>query len=293
MELPPSVPAALQDKAWLNETYREDRILVPDPSQFDVESYRQGSVDWALAHIDDWNREDAADPLQYCEYNWVENIDGQVRWRRAYGSPTDGIHRAAAAKRAGVPTWVTVVAYYFEKEAIEKHGLPVGREELAPWLVDVGDPPRPRHEVLTLPRYQPRDFLRTESPIEDGLLGFDRRGGVARVRIFELPERTEVLFSRVRRALGPSPYATLGGQLEAMAAIWSCLLVGRLRHPWDAEWWADPGGAGKVWDDATKHVTLATDKFGRFRFLALELPDDDMSGPTLVVPLSPSRGGRC
>jgi hypothetical protein len=106
------VPAALKEKPWLVETYREDRVLVPDPSLFDVAPYRPGSVERAIKRIADWNREDSDDQLQYQEFNWAEDDASRgFAWRRCYGLPTDGTHRAVAAQRLGVPVWVTIHEY--------------------------------------------------------------------------------------------------------------------------------------------------------------------------------------
>jgi len=251
----------------LVETYREDRVLVADPSLFDVEPYRPGSVERAIKRIADWNREDSDDQLQYREFNWAEDdTSGGFAWRRCYGLPTDGIHRAVAAQRLGVPVWVTIHEYHFEAESVEHHGLPADREHLAPWLVPEGSHPRPLREVVTLPTHRPFELLKASAPTEDGLLGFDN-GGVARVRLYELPERTVILFSTLPAALwGPSPYGSVHGQLTAMQAIWDHVLLGRHRHPLDVEWWAHPGGRGRTWYDAAADVIVTLDGSGWYKF---------------------------
>ena len=92
----------MRRRPWLWETYREDRLLVADLSQFGVTPYREGSVACALVHIEEWNREESDEPLQFCEFKWLDRGGTTPSWRRAYGLPTDGTHRAAAANEAGV-----------------------------------------------------------------------------------------------------------------------------------------------------------------------------------------------
>jgi hypothetical protein len=287
MQLPPSVPAPLRRKPWLAETYREDRILVSDPSLFDVEPYREGSVEWLSAHMHEWNRGDARHLPLLHEYNWVESTPGGFEWRRCYGVPTDGTHRAAAAKATGIAAWIEILAYYFEQESVYLHGLPIDRQEFAPWLVPVGAPPRPRHEVLTLPVYTPRDLLKTTTPAEDGLLGFGDQGGVARVRLYEMLERTVILFSPEPRAeWGPSPYGSVHGQVAVMQSIWDHLLIGKARHPLDVEWWAHPGGRRRTWYDATAGVRVMLSEAGWYEFRGAPREDAEavMASPRQVAP---------
>ena len=265
MEFPPSVPASLRDKPWLVESYRDDRLLV-DSALFDVQPYRPGRVEQLLKRIEEWNRKDAHQPVRLHEYNWAEERDEEVTWRRCYGILTDGTHRGAAAKRAGVQAWVTVSEYYFEQGSVERHGVPHDREVLKAFLVTDGMHPRPLHEVMALPSHQPSDLLQTHEPEEDGLLGFGDQGGVARVRLYELPERTVILFSYVPRSLGQSPCASLSGQVAVMQTVWDLMLTGRVRHPLDAEWWADDAGDNEKWHEATTEVEAAVDEHGWFRF---------------------------
>ncbi len=288
MELPPRVPAALKEGRWLSETHREDRVLVPDPTLFDVEPYRRGSVERAIKRVAIWNREDSDEQLQYTEFNWVDDGSDGYRWHRCYGRPTDGIHRAVAARRLGVPVWVTIHAYYFEAEAVDRYGLPADRQDLAPWLMPEGSHPRPLHEVLALPKHQPRELLRTTKPTEDGLLGFGK-GGVARVRLYELSGRTVVLFSTVRDALwGPSPYGSIHGQLEAMQAIWDHILLGQHRHPLDVEWWAHPGGRERKWYEATAEVVVTIGVSGWHTFAPRPKAEDESIGIRL-----PGKAANC
>jgi hypothetical protein len=273
MEFPPSVPDSLRDKPWLVESYRDDRLLV-DSVLFDVQPYRPGRVEQLLEHIDAWNRQNAHQPVRLHEFNWAEEHDGAIGWRRCYGLPTDGTHRAAAARQAGVQAWVTVSEYYFERESVERHGVPDDREHLKAFLVADGNHPRPLHEVVDLPRHQPSGLLQSHEPDEDGLLGFGDQGGVARVRLYQLPERTVILFSFVPNSLGQSPCASLTGQVAAMQSVWELLLVGRVRHPLDAEWWADDTGDDEKWYIATAEVVVTLDDHGWFRFDAGPVPQE-------------------
>lgn len=278
-ELPPSAPARLKDAEWLEETFREDRLLV-DPALFDVVAYRgRKTVQWLIEHIGDWNQESTRSPLLFNEYNWAEqSVDG-LRWRRAYANPIDGTHRAAAAQEVRFPTWITVLAYHFEREAVEQFGLTPDRDHLRPWLVPEGAPPRPRHEVETLPSYEPKGLLANQRPTVDGLLGFGDEGGVMRIRVFEAPGRVEFLFSTVRNGLGPTPCSMLSSQLEAMSAIWRRTRPSLLRHPWDAEWWMDDAGTGRQWQDARIGIDVVLEG-DDIRFV--ECADTDDEGPDLA-----------
>jgi hypothetical protein len=44
------------------------------------------------------------------------------------------------------------------------------------------------------------------------------------------------------------------------------MLAGRVRHPLDAEWWADDAGDDEKWYEATAEVEVALDEHGWFRF---------------------------
>lgn len=284
MDFPPSIPRSLSDKPWLVESYRDDRLLV-DSALLDVQPYRRGRVDQLLERIEEWNREDAHQPVRLHEYNWAEERDGIVAWRRCYGLPTDGTHRAAAARQAGVPAWVTVSEYFFERESVDRFGMPQDRVDLRAFLVADGSRPRPLHEVVVLPQHHPCELLQSHEPDEDGLLGFGDQGGVAKVRLYELPERTVILFSFVPSTLGQSPCASLTGQVAAMQAVWELLLLGRVRHPLDAEWWADDAGDDEKWYDATAEVVVTSDEQGWFQF-------DPSPRPQEGANIDPRTGGK-
>ncbi len=265
MNLPRGLPPELSAADWLQETHREDRILVTDPGLFRVDPYRPRSLAWAVEHEPEWNREDVRRALRYQEYNWVEGEPGARSWQRCYANPIDGTHRAAAARELGVPVWVTIHAYFFELRGVETLGLPKDRLDLGPWLVPAGSSPRALHEVVALPVHRPSDLLRLE-PTEDGLLGFSGDGGVARVRTYMLSERAVVLVSPVPKAIGASPAGTIQAQCDAIESVWNNLFIGDQRHPLDIEWWLAGASYGRRWSDAMAGVAVARSESGVFVF---------------------------
>lgn len=93
-------------------------------------------------------------------------------------------------------------------------------------------------------------------------------------RLFKEPDRAIVLFSATRRALGAWPYGTTLAQIQAMTAIWR-LVIGRTRHPWDVEWWADAAGDGRRWEDPRRFVEVVRDEAG-FEFVERDRTELDI-----------------
>lgn len=90
------------------------------------------------------------------------------------GPPRGELHSCEISRAVprSLPTWATVLSYYFERDSVIRHGLPADREHLRPYLVPAGAPPRPRFEVENLPQYRPREVLAHHKPTVEGLVGF-------------------------------------------------------------------------------------------------------------------------